>query len=164
MILGVFLSASCFVTWGADEPCNPPLDVNYCRFSEDPTAYIGRRIRIRALYSYDWENLVLESPMCCSEVPIRMWAEWDAKLKPGSKRLPLRGMKGPGGFVLGVFEGRVDDQGAMSATFSTRFRLHVDRIDKIERSKRVRRPEDIPPWVPRNCGTSGVAPGNSLSH
>jgi hypothetical protein len=47
----LFLS-SCCVPVSAEEPQPVPEDVTFCQIAKNPTAYSGKRIRIRAVYSY----------------------------------------------------------------------------------------------------------------
>jgi hypothetical protein len=59
----VFLLA-CRVAW-ADAMPEARLDVSYCQLAKDPSAFSGKRVRVRAIYHFGFEIQRLESLTCC---------------------------------------------------------------------------------------------------
>ena len=60
-ILNVF-GIACGAAWAADRPESPPQDVTYCQLAKDPDSFVGKLIRVRALYVYGFEVQMLRVP------------------------------------------------------------------------------------------------------
>jgi hypothetical protein len=129
-------------------------DVTHCQLAKDPSAFSGKRIRVRAIYRYIFEMQRLESPGCCPDRMDKTWVEIGSGLEGHSlkqfKKFP-RGM----GIVLAVFVGKFD-AGGPYGDGGYRFQLTVDRIDAVEGTSRSSRRQDDPAWVPKNCETSNA--------
>ena len=134
------------------EPGTTPQDVTYCQLVKDPSAFSGKRIRIRAIYSYMFEFSRLKSPTCCSERDVLIWVDFDDEPQGNSKKLLHKLPEGMG-MVLAVFVGKVET-GKVYGPFGERVRLVVDQIEKVE-EKAKPQPGQIPSWVPQNCDSSG---------
>ena len=121
-------------------------EVTVCQLAKNPTAYSGKRIRIRAIYSYMFEVSRLKSPTCCPESGSLIWVDFDEGKAEGLLRQLPEGM----GVVLAVFVGTVET-GKVYGSFGERVRLVVDRIEKIEQREHHPHPNRSPKWVPQNC-------------
>ena len=100
------LLLTCCIAWADDQPESPPMEVSYCQLAIDPSAWTGKRIRVRAIYHYGFEFYRLESPHCCQERATKIWVQTDA-LDGRSERLFRKLDKGMG-WALVVFVGRFD--------------------------------------------------------
>jgi len=143
----LFLASWC-VLIAAKETERAPEDVTFCELARNPNAYSGKRIRIRAVYSYMFEVSRLKSPTCCSERGESIWVDFDDDLHGKSKRLFKSFPKGMG-VVLAVFVGRIET-GKVYGTFGERVRLVVDQIDRVEEKAKPSAGQS-PTWVPQNC-------------
>ena len=81
--------SSCCLTRAGNRPEVVAQDVTYCQLARDPSTFSGKRIRIRAIYSYFFEGSRLKSPTCCSdhEPQMQIWVDFDEELNGSSKRL-----------------------------------------------------------------------------
>jgi len=143
----LFLASSC-VLITAKENERTPEDVDFCELARNPNAYSGKRIRIRAVYSYMFEVSRLKSPTCCSEHGESIWVDFDEELHGKSKRMFKSFPKGMG-VVLAVFVGRIET-GKVYGTFGEQVRLVVDQIDRVEEKAKPSAGQS-PAWVPQNC-------------
>ena len=148
MFVPLLLLATCCVLVQAKEPELAPEDVTFCELARNPTAYSGKQIRIRAVYSYMFEVSRLKSPTCCSGRGESIWVDFDEELHGKSKRLFNSFPKGMG-VVLAVFMGKFET-GKVYGTFGERVRLVVNQIDKIEQKAKPASGQH-PAWVPQNC-------------
>ena len=158
----LLLASCCVFASGKAGPA--PEDVKFCELAKNPTAYSGKRIRIRAVYSYFFEVSQLKSSTCCSDRGESIWVDFDEELHGESKKLFDSFPKGMG-FVLGVFVGRIET-GKVYGTFSERVRLVVDQIDKVE-AKANPPAGQHPAWVPQNCSAlnlTGYAVNQELTN
>ena len=146
------LLLNCRPTHAGREPEATPQDVTYCQLAKDPSAFSGRRIRIRAIYSYMFEVSHLKSPTCCPERGALIWVDFDEELRGNSKKLFHKFPEGMG-VVLAVFVGKIET-GKVYGPFAERVRLVVDQIEKIEEKAKPRVGQN-PSWVPQNCEFSG---------
>src|SRR5271169_551931 len=111
-----------------NEPETAPQDVTYCQLAKDPSAFSGKRIRIRAIYSFFFEVSRLRSPTCCSDHGPQIWVDFDEEPEGSSKRLLHKFPEGMG-VVLVVFVGKIET-GKVYGPYGERVRLVVDRIEK----------------------------------
>ncbi|HSC46275.1 MAG TPA: hypothetical protein VLC94_10600 [Candidatus Acidoferrum sp.] len=120
-------------------------DVTFCQLAKDPEAFSGKRVRIRAIYSYMFEISSLRPPECCPIREALVWVDFDdEKARELLRQIP-EGM----GTVLAVFVGRIET-GEVYGPNGERVRLVIDRIEKVE--KKVRgNAKKTPPWIPQNC-------------
>jgi hypothetical protein len=72
LTLSVFLS-NCCLTSPSRKSETVPLDFTYCQLAKDPSAFSGKQIRIRVIYSYMFEVSRLKSPTCCAERDALIW-------------------------------------------------------------------------------------------
>jgi hypothetical protein len=154
LIAWMALSLGCCVAWARgsrDEA--PPLDITYCQLAKDPSAFTGRRIRIRAIYVYGFEVQLLKSPICCPEAGLKLGVELDDGMDDRSEKLFRRLNKGMG-VAMAVFVGRLSHVSNVSSQLPSgdRFQLNVDRIEKVEKTASSKRPAKVPKWAP-NCST-----------
>jgi hypothetical protein len=135
-------------------------DVTFCELAKNPSAFLGMRIRIRAIYSYMFEVSRLKSQTCCPESEVPIWVDFDEELAGSSKKLLHKFPKGMG-FVLATFAGRLES-GRVYGPFGERFRLIVDKIEKVEQTTKSPAGES-PTWVPKNCKLSSHVVGTTSS-
>ena len=133
----------------------PPQDVAYCQLTNDPSVFAGKRIRIRAIYSYMFEISRLRPPICCSGHDAPVWVEFSDNLDRESTRLYHKFPKGMG-FVLAVFTGVLETRGPYGDG-GYRAKLAVDRIEKLEATSSGSG-HRVPAWVPKDCEASNPAP------
>jgi hypothetical protein len=157
-ILSLLLS-SCWQMRAANKAVDVPQDVSYCQLAKDPSAFSGKRIRIRGIYSYMFEVSRLKSPTCCSMRDAQIWVDFDEELEGSSKRLFHKFPEGMG-IVLAVFVGKVET-GNVYGPFGERIRLVVDQIEKLEKKARPSAGQ-TPSWVPQNCENSSISYGKGL--
>jgi hypothetical protein len=155
VVLLVFLF-SCSTASARENPKDAVQEVSFCDLVKTPSAFSGKRIRVRAIYRYAFEIQRLEPPTCCQEPAVNIWVEIDSELQGKSRRLFSKFPKGQG-LVLASFVGRIDS-GSAYGTFADRYKLTVDKIDKVERTSRSSRKQDATYWAPKNCGETGVLP------
>jgi len=127
-------------------------EVNYCELVKNPSAFSGKRIRIRGIYRYALEVQRLEAPLCCSGNSTKIWVEIDADLEGNSAKM-FRKFPKDEGLVLATFTGMFETGGSYG-TFADRNNLKVDQIDRVEQTKRSSRKQDDPTWVPKCAATS----------
>jgi hypothetical protein len=126
-----------------------PEDVTYCQLAEAPSHFVGKTIRVRAIYSYMFEVSVLRPPECCQQQKHdSIWVEFDDELSRDSKHLQHSFPRGMG-FVLATFTGKFEGSGPYGAG-ALRFQLTVFRIEKLEHKVNPR-PDHHPAWIPQNC-------------
>lgn len=112
---------------------NSPIEVSFCQISNNPLLFIGKRIKIRAVYRYTVEIQTLESPVCCSETDLtRIWVEIDANIEHRSAKL-FRKIDGGHGIALVTFVGRFDGNETYGY-FGDKYQLEVDEILNIEKN------------------------------
>jgi len=128
-----------------------PANVVYCDLIKSPSIYLGRDIRVRAIYRYGFEIQQLESPDCCVEKPVKIWVEVEP-LDARSRKLLHRFPKGMG-LALGVFTGRLQSGGPFGDG-GYRLRFTVSQIEAVEA---VAHPSarNPPSWAPQNCSHPG---------
>ena len=124
-------------------------EISYCELAQNPSAFSGNRIRVRAVYRYAFEIQRLEAPACCSEAVPKIWVEIDATLEGTSRKLFHKFPKREG-LVLATFTGTFESGGTYG-TFADRHKFTIDQIENVERIARSSRKQDDPSWVPKNC-------------
>jgi hypothetical protein len=122
---------------------------------KDPTAFVGQRIRIRAIYDYGFEVGSLKSPVCCPDKGLHVGVTISSDLDDRSEKLFRRMDKGMG-TALATFVGKLDRVKNASSRLPSgdRLELTVDSIERVEKSE-VWRQGKIPTWVPNDCGAQG---------
>jgi len=148
VILSIYVLAEFARTQGPNPPSDSVSEITYCQLVKDPSAFVGKRIRIRAVYSYMFEVSRLAQPVCCptAEIPIRL--DFGDDLDSKSQRMLTEFPKGRG-FVLATFVG-VFEGGKAFGTLGERFRLKVVGIERVEQ-KANPRGDQKPSWLPSNC-------------
>ena len=134
-----------------------PQDISYCQLAGDPGKFSGKRIRIRAIYTYMFELWTLRPSSCCSEHDIGMWVDFDNQLEGESRKLFNKFPKGMG-FVLAVFVGTIEPGDA----YGTGQRVHffVEHIEKVEQQANPPLGK-FPAWIPHNCKAPAQGTPNS---
>jgi hypothetical protein len=152
----LLILSSCCMTRAGNKPEVVPRDVTHCQLAKDPSAFSGKRIRIRAIYSYMFEVSRPKLPTCCSDHDPQIWVNFDEELEGSSKRLFHKFPEGAE-VVLAVFVGKVET-GSVYGPFGERVRLVVDRIEKLEKKANPGAGQN-PSWVLQNCEPSGISHG-----
>ena len=150
-ILVVLCVVEYLPAWAQDHVDAEPEDVTYCRLTENPAAFIGKRIRIRAIYNYGFEVSILRSPTCCPERGPNVGIVFDSGMDDRSDK-PVKKLDTGMGVALATFVGRVDRVKNASSRLPSgdRLELTVERIETVEKSVPYR-PGVIPKWVPSGC-------------
>jgi hypothetical protein len=159
LIVPMILLATCCVAGASKDQEAAAQDVKYCDLTKSPTAFSGKRIRARAIYSYMFEVSRLKPPECCPERDVAIWIDFSEEMDGKSKKLIHSFPKGMG-FVLATFSGVLESSGPYGDG-GYRFKLTVDRIDKVEHRANPS-PSHHPPWIP-NCEAPEATRPNSPS-
>ena len=132
----------------------PIQDITYCDLAKNPSAFSGKRIRIRAIYRYAFEVQLLESPVCCPGPQPKIWVQIETDLDDSSLKVFRKFPKGAG-IVLVTLVGTLDT-GEAYGDGGFRIRLRVSEIERLEAKSRSILRKDDPPWVPCNCRPEGT--------
>src|SRR5260370_14654823 len=157
-IVSIVLLMHCWCAETSNGSENTPQDVTYCQLVKNTSAFSGKRIRIRAIYSYMFEISRLKSPSCCSEVDVPIWVDFAESRDASSQKLFRKFPKGIG-LVLATFEGTMQTGGPYGDG-GYRAKFTVDKIENIE-AKAKPSPNRKPTWVPRDCEASGPSAGGA---
>lgn len=150
----------CWVGRASNNPENTAQEVSFCDLAKTPSEFSGKRIRIRAIYSYMFAISRFKGPTCCPEREVPIWVDFDEKLEGSSQQLLHKFPKGMG-FVLATFVGKLESGGPYGDG-GYRFKFTVDRIERLEATAKPS-PNREPKWVPRNCEKSDAAPAKQSS-
>jgi len=150
--LSIIFLIYCCAMRASSKPQGSSQDVSYCDLAQNPSAFSGKRIHVRAVYRYSFEMQRLEAPACCPEAVPKIWVEINATLEGTSRKLFHKFPKGEG-LVLVTFTGTFESGGTYG-TFADRHKLTVDQIENVERIARSSKKQDDPSWVPKNCKAS----------
>jgi len=119
--------------------------VTYCQLIANPGQYVGKRVRVRAIFRYAFELQRLEPETCCSGkgpgIWVKMLLDSDSPSEKRFRRLP----KGEGIALLTVI-GKFEKENGM---FGEQFTLHVDELGKIERTSHSADLKTRPFWASR---------------
>ena len=149
LAISIAVLLSCAFAQADDSAKTAFTDLNYCDLVKNPSSFSGKRIRIRAIYSYMYEVSVLKPPTCCPESGVSIWVEVDDNsFNSNSIRLHRRFPK-DAGYVLGTFVGRFES-GESYGHMQYRFQLVVEGIEKVE-AKAKGYAASKPRWIPKNC-------------
>jgi hypothetical protein len=157
LILGsvlVLLASSCSV---AAQKSETTQEVSYCDLVKAPEQFVGKHIRVRAIYKYGFEMQRLAPPACCPERGAKIWVEIKSEVEGDSLKLYRKFPKGMG-LALATFEGKFDGGGPYGDG-GYRLKLTVEKIETVEATAKPSAHHD-PAWVPKNCETSNAAPSN----
>jgi hypothetical protein len=124
-------------------------DVTYCQLAKDPSAFSGKRIRVRAVYRYGPKVQDLEPPDCCPNEMDLTWLKLEPWLRGDSLKQFAKFPKAEG-IVLATFAGTFKSGGAYGV-FGDKYELDVDEIDDLEGTAPSPLRQNDPPWVPQNC-------------
>jgi hypothetical protein len=122
-------------------------EVTYCALITAPNAYVGKEIRVRAIYRHGFEVSNLDPPECCLVKLVRIWVT-TGELDAHSRKLFRRFQKGMG-LALVVFTGVLESGGPFGAG-GCPFNLTVERIDTVEATAPIS-VKNRPSWEPQNC-------------
>lgn len=134
---------TCFLKPALPSPENEPQDVTYCQLANDPSAYSGKLIRIRAIYAYMFEVSALRAPTCCAGHDASIWVDFEDPPEGKGEKIIKEFPKGMG-FVLAVFVGKIETGNAFGT--GQRVRFVVQQILNIEHKENPR--HGLPAWVP----------------
>jgi hypothetical protein len=131
----------------SDNPQKSFQDVNFCELVRNPSAFSGKRIRVRAIYRYFFEIDRLEAPSCCPKSAERISVQVSSDLE-GKSRTFFRSFP-KAGLALGTFVGTLET-GDNYGTLGERSRLLIDEIESVEHAARFSKRKE-PRWVPKGC-------------
>jgi hypothetical protein len=136
-----------------DNDAAVPLEVTYCQLVGNPSAYVRKRIIVRAIYEYGFEVRVLKSPACCPEIEPKVGVAFEPEMDNHSQKLFRKLDKGMG-TALVLFAGTFEKVSNSSSQLPSgeRFQLSVNRIERVEKS--VRWQGSDPVWAPNDCGAT----------
>ena len=134
----------CIVVRATGEGSAAPQDVTFCELVNASSSFVGKRIRVRAVYSYMFEVSALKPAKCCEAHSDNIWLDFAKNMDRQSVKL-FRTFPQDMGAILGTFEGTFQ-----LGNGHGKYRLVVDKIQNVERKKKVTRASDIPNWEP-NC-------------
>jgi hypothetical protein len=154
LIGSMILLTNCAFAVPPNNPENVTQSLSYCDLTKNPSAFSGKRIRVRAIYSYMFEVSRLKPPACCTGGDTAIWVDFSEEMDGNSTRLFRKFPRGMG-FVLATFEG-VFQSGGPFGDGGYRYRLAVDKIEALEK-KANPSPAHRPAWIP-NCEASSAAP------
>jgi hypothetical protein len=154
LITSLLFSWNCFGWQGIDADHNPTQDVSYCELAKNPTLFAGKRIRVRAIYTYGFEIQRLDPPSCCQERQVKIWVEILTDRLKGQSLQLFHKLPRDMGRSLATFEGTFESGGPYADGY--RFRVTIDKIEKLEAAAK---PSSLAPkWLPQNCETPSAAP------
>jgi hypothetical protein len=130
----------------------PAQIVTYCQLVKAPSLFVGKQIRVRAVYSYMFEVSRFKSPECCPDRDVPIWVEFSEEVEGSSKKLLHKFPKGMG-LVIATFEGTLQGGGPYGDG-GYRFKFAVDKIENLE-NKTNPSPDHHPSWIPI-CEASGA--------
>jgi hypothetical protein len=107
LAIEVVLVVTVVAAWADDAVKSTPQDVTFCQLAKDPSSFLGKRIRVRALYVFGFELQMLKSPVCCPVSEQKMGVDFDPAMDDQSEKLFHKLDKGMG-FALAVFVGRFE--------------------------------------------------------
>jgi hypothetical protein len=119
-----------------------PQGVTFCQVANARSSFVGKRIRVRAIYSYMFEVSVLKPTKCCEGENHTIWVDFAENMDSRSAKLVHQFPEGMG-VVLATFEGTIQYVGNTNGEY----RLLVDGVKNVERKKKTS--HAIPAWVPR---------------
>ena len=125
-----------------------PLEMSYCDLSSNPAAFVGKLVRVRAIYRFFFESRGLYQPVCCPHPGTKIWVDISLDLDKHSQTL-FHKIDGAG-VAMVVFDGRLEGKGSYG-TFAEPYQFVVEKIVAIEQSYNDARGKGQPSWVPRNC-------------
>lgn len=145
-IAGLLIASNCFARQ-SNNSAGSPKEITYCQLIENPSAFVGKRIQVRAIYSYFFEVSRFKAPECCPGRDVSIWVEFDEDLEGKSKTLYGKFPKGMGS-VLATFVGMLNGGGPYGDG-GYRFLFTVERIEDLEHKAKPRL-HHFPAWIP-NC-------------
>lgn len=121
-------------------------NVNFCGLLNNPNAYSGKLIRVRAIYAYGFEVSELRPPECCAK-GAHIWVEFGSEMDRASKRRLHQAPKDMG-LALGTYVGYFGMHGPYGQ--GSPYQLRIIRVQSIE--KTARDPGDKKTtWIPKDC-------------
>ena len=122
-------------------------EVTFCQLAGDPSPFVGKRIRVRAIYSYMFEVSVLKPADCCADSNRTIWVDFkdEDDMDRDTKGLLHEFPKGMG-VVLATFEGTFEG-GKAYGTGGHQFRLYIDRVVRLEHKAKAL--HHRPRWEPK---------------
>lgn len=104
----------------ADNSGSTATDVSYCTLMATPSAFSGKRVRVRAVFRSAFEIQRIEPATCCRREGAKVWVEIEPTLEGRSLRLYRRFPKGAG-VVLATFTGRFESGGSRRRLFRQKY-------------------------------------------
>lgn len=141
-----------FLNPAVSHPENEPQDVTYCQLANDPSAFSGKRIRVRAIYKYMFELSALRAPTCCTDADHGggIWVDFEDVPEGNAHKMTKKFPKGMG-YVLAVFVGKIETGEAYGT--GQRVRFVVQQVLSVEREENSR--HGPPAWAPVCSANSG---------
>jgi hypothetical protein len=139
-----------FIVAAQEPPKAAAQDVPYCDLAKNPGSYVGKMIRVRAIYSYGFEIQVLGPRECC---PVRnglIWVEMSPDMDRHSRRAAHKFPEGMGD-ALATFSGVFEGPGTYGDG-RYRFKLVVRQIENVENTAKASSTIK-PKWFPADCKT-----------
>src|SRR5271167_3192035 len=155
LILGSILVLLAFNCSVAAQKSETAQKVLFCDLVKAPEQFVGKRIRVRAIYRYGFEMQRLDPPGCCAERGTKIWVEIKPELEGDSRKHYSKFPKGMG-LALATFEGKFDS-GGRYGDGGYRLKLTIEKIETVEATAKPSARHD-PAWVPKNCEPSNAAP------
>jgi hypothetical protein len=152
LVLAIFVNGPIVKSIARTSAGSPAQIVTYCQLIKAPSSFVGKRIRVRAVYSYMFEVSRLKSPECCPDRDIPIWVDFNEELEGSSQKLLHKFPKGMG-LVLATFEGTLQG-GDSYGDGGYRFKFAVDKIENLENKANPSR-DHHPSWIPI-CDASGT--------
>ncbi len=100
-------------------------DITYRDLAKNPSAFAGKRIRIRAIYSSMFEVSRLKLTACCADRGPLIWVDFDNEKRNDLLGQIPKGMR----IVRGTFIGKIETVSTYRPN-GERIHLIVDRIEK----------------------------------
>src|SRR6266403_1172509 len=145
LVVAIFVSGSIVKSLAQTSAANSVQIVEYCHLVRTPSSFVGKRIRVRAVYSYMFEVSRLKSPACCPDRDVPIWVDFNEELEGSSRKMLRKFPKGMG-FVLATFEGTLQGGGPYGDG-GYRFKFAVDKIENLENKANPSR-DQHPTWIP----------------
>src|SRR5713101_9280935 len=114
VVASFLISPNCLAGQTTNKVGSPAQEVAYCQLAEAPSSFVGKQIRVRAIYSYMFEVSRLKSSACCPGRDVSIWVDFDEGLEGGSKKLLHKFPEGMG-IVLATFVGALEGNGPYGA-------------------------------------------------
>ena len=127
--------------------------MTFCEFSKNPVSFVGKRIRLHAVYVYGFEVQLLKSPDCCVDVEPKVGIQWQLAGNSHSESLFRKLDKNGMGVALVTLVGSLEHVKNVSSQLPSgdRFQLDVEEIERVEKSAKRHGKRNLPAWARKDC-------------